>query len=103
MTTDQENKFTKLLNDISSKSYSFNGISFVSGANTLKGEFYGLSVGNTRPDSLKIVPKDNLKLNGAILQSSDDILEFLSSGEFVPMEFTEITLTGNGYVKCFNK
>lgn len=97
----------QLLNDIKelvNKGYSYNGVSLVSGANTIEGDFFGFSIGSTKPTTMVITKsKANIKLNGAALAITDDLINFASEGEFVPMEFTKMTITGTGYVKCYNK
>jgi len=103
MTQAEEQRLLSAIEALKNQGYSFNGVSLVSGANTIKGDFYGLSIGSTKPDSLKIVPKDNITLNGSQLLASNELVDFLSEGEFIPIEFTEITLTGSGFVKCYNK
>lgn len=94
---------TDQLITIASKGFANQGCHLISGATTVTGNFYGLSVGSTKPDTLKITVTSNVKLNGIALASTDDIINFLSEGEFFPVEFTSITLTGSGYVKCYSK
>lgn len=97
------NTIEQLLSVINMKAYSQQGCELVSGATTKTGNFYGFSVGATKPDTLKITTTASVTLNGTALASTDDIINFVSEGEFVPIEFTSITLTGAGYVKCFKR
>lgn len=103
MDQNQENRFINAIREINNKGFSFNGVNLLSGANTIKGNFYGLTIGSIKPDSIKIVPKDNVKLNGIAVTISTELVNFFVEGEFIPIEFTEIIITGTGYVKCFNK
>lgn len=90
--------------DLQKKSMAIQGIHLVSGATTVTGHFYGFSVGSTKPDTLKVIPiTGKVYINGVALASTDDLVNFVSEGEFVPVEFTSITLTGAGYVKCYSK
>lgn len=85
------------------KGFAEQGAHLVSGATTVTGNFYGFTVGSTKPDTLKITTTAKTTLNGVALATTDDIVNFVSEGEFVPIEFTSITLTGAGYVKCWAK
>lgn len=93
------------LTDLQRKSMALNGVVFVSGATTINGNFYGFAVGSTKPDTLKITcVKGKGFLNNAELAATDDIINFVSEGEFVPVEFTSMTTTGaTGCVKCYSK
>lgn len=93
------------VNELQNKGLANSGIVFVSGATTVTGHFYGFAVGSTKPDTLKITcTKGKGFLNTAELAATDDIINFVSEGEFVPIEFTSITTTGAaGCVKCYNK
>ena len=97
------NKLKTILQDSKSKSFSEKGVELISGANTRKGNFYGLAVGSTKPTSIKIVPKDNIFLNGVAVTIATELVDFFTEGEFVPIEFTQIIITGTGFVKCYNK
>ena len=85
------------------KGHAEQGCHLISGATTVTGNFYGFTIGVTAPDSLKLTTESNIILNGTALAVSDDIINFFSIGEYVPIQFTSITLTGSGYVKLWAK
>ena len=83
--------------------YAQQGCELLSGSTTVTGNFYGFSIGATKPTTLKITTLANITLNGTALAPTDDIISFVSEGEFVPINFTSITITGSGYIKCYKK
>ena len=103
MDNKQFDTFINTIKDINHKGFSFNGVNLLSGANTIKGDFYGLAIGALKPTSIKITPKNNILLNGTAVTIATELIDFFVEGEFIPIEFTEIIITGTGFVKCFNK
>jgi hypothetical protein len=85
------------------KAHAEQGCHLISGSTTVTGNFYGFTLGLTAPTSLKITTNSNVILNGTALASTDEIISFVSPGEYVPIEFTSITITGSGYVKLWSK
>jgi len=79
-------------------SYAKGGAHFVSTGDTYTGNFYGITI-VIAPDSLKIDTEGSLyELNGSDLVSTDDIVDYLPTGTFIPIHFQSITLGSNGYV-----
>ena len=79
------------------KDHGESGCVFMTGAVTVTGNFYGFSVGSTKPDSIVVtVDTKPYKLNAADLSASDDIINYCSVGDYVPISFTSITITGSG-------
>lgn len=81
-----------------------NGCVFISGAQTVTGNFSGLSVGSAKPDTINLtVTSSRYKLNASYLQTDDDIVDFVTEGQYLPIEFTSITTTGTGYIVAYKK
>ena len=87
--------------EIKNKMFANSGIHFISGANTVEGTFYGISVGYTKPDSIKVTPIQEMYINGAAVTSDTELVDFLNEGEFVPIMCSSITTTGTGYLKAY--
>jgi hypothetical protein len=99
-----EDKLIMRIEDLVNKSFSFNGIHLLSGDASCEGNFFGFSVGAAKPTTIKIVSaSNNIQLNGATLTENDNIADFVSEGEFVPVEFTKMTITGSGKIKNYKK
>jgi len=81
--------------------FGMKGIHFVSGANTVTGNFYGIALGNTAPDSLKVIPINTNYINGTEITAATELINFCNSGEFIPIRCSSITTTGSGYIKAY--
>lgn len=100
----KENIIIEKLDELNRKGYAFNGIDIVSGANSIEGDYFGFTISPTKPDTLKITPKNaNLLVNGAAATIATDLVAYFAEGQFVPVEFTKMTLTGSGHVACYKK
>jgi hypothetical protein len=95
----------ELIERLTSKSHGEQGCVFMSGANTITGNFYGFSVGGTLPDSIVVTTINNkpYKLNAANLTITDDIVSYVSTGDYLPIQFTSITTTGSGFLVLWYK
>lgn len=84
-------------------SYMFGGrgIHFISGAQTVTGNFYGLSVGSVKPDTIKVTPTQEMYINGSAVTSDTDLADYLLEGEFVPIKGSQVVTTGSGYLKAY--
>jgi len=87
--------------EIKNKMFANSGIHFISGANTIEGTFYGISVGAIKPDSIKVEPIQEMYINGSAVTSDTELSDFLNEGEFVPIVCSSITITGSGYLKAY--
>lgn len=86
------------------KAHGEQGCTFMSGATTITGNFYGFSVGATKPDSIVLTTLNGTyTLNGTTLAADDDIVDYVIEGEYLPIQFTSITTTGSGYLKLWHK
>lgn len=94
----------QIIEKFSNKSHGENGCVFISGAQTITGKFYGISIGATKPDTLKITTSEKpYFLNGAKLAATDDLINFVSEGQYLPINCTSITTTGTGYMIAWYK
>ena len=82
-----------------------NGCHFINGATTVTGNFYGFSVGANIPDSIILTVNNNNQyfINNMTLSDSDNIVDYIVEGEYLPIEFTSITTTGVGNLKLWYK
>lgn len=92
--------------ELNYKAHAEDGCIFLSGAATATagtGYFYGISFGAVKPDSIVIDFGDyeaSYSLNGATA-TSEDLIDFFSPGEYVPLKFKEVTITGSGAIKIW--
>ena len=94
----------QIVEKFGNKSHGENGCIFISGAQTIPGNFYGISIGATKPDTLKITTSEKTyKLNAATLAATDDLINFVSEGQYLPINCTSITTTGSGYLIAWYK
>lgn len=99
------NILQNLIEKFSNKSHGEQGCTLVTGATTVIGNFYGFSVGETKPDSIVLTIKGDkpVRLGTTTLAADDDIIDFVTAGGYFPIEFTSITTTGTGSLIAWNK
>jgi hypothetical protein len=90
-----------LIRETVRRMFGVKGIHFISSANTITGNFYGIAAGSTLPDSLKVIPTNKNYINGVLITSATELVNFVNAGEFVPIRCSSVTTTGSGYVKAY--
>lgn len=85
----------EIIQDLVQRMQAEKGCEFISGNNTVTGDFTGLIVGSS-PTTLNIVKGGDYRLNGSPLSSSDNLTDFFTPGAYYPMKFSSITIdSGN--------
>lgn len=87
------------------KNHGEQGCTFMSGATTITGNFYGISIGSVKPNTIVLTTlgTTSYNLNSTVLDVDDNIVDFVVEGEYIPISFTSITTTGSGYLKLWHK
>lgn len=98
------NTIKQIIERLVNKSHGENGCVFISGAQTISGSFCAISIGATKPDTLKITTSEKpYLLNTANLAATDDLINFVTEGQYLPINCTSITTTGSGYIIAWYK
>lgn len=89
------NRQTRDISKMIHKSQAGAGTHFISGSTTVTGDFYGLTVVNA-PTSINMTLTDEYLLNGSVVGDSDELVDFIPTNMYLPLNFSSITIdSGN--------